>query len=85
MVTIAEYDPEQEFHLSFSFSETFVLSKPVCLAQVSCSCAGFRSPPSGSLEELCPANIQPKTCRLPQLQPGQLLLCGITCNLSGTF
>lgn len=34
VVTTAEYDPEQEFHLSFSFSEVFVLSKPIGLPQV---------------------------------------------------
>lgn len=41
MVTTAEYDPEQEFHLSFSFSKAFGLSKPTSLAQVNGAVPGF--------------------------------------------
>lgn len=84
MVTAAEYDPQQEFHLSFSFSEAFGLSKSISLPQASWSHAGICSLPAGKPEELCPATMHPlKPHRSPQLQPGQLLLHGTTCICRG--
>lgn len=70
-VTTAAYDPQQEFHFSFSFSEAFELCKSISLLQASWSHAGICSLSSGKPEELCPANTHSlKPHRPPQLQWG---------------
>lgn len=80
MVTTAEYESQQEFHLGFTFSEAFELSKSISLPQASWSHAGISSLPAGKPEGLCPANRHPlKPHRPPQLQLGQLLLHSTTC------